>query len=174
MGDTVTKLIQLYTIDEQTKKAKFVERFEANGKTYLIEERISTQRWKAWRKIQVPLMFGVTIDVVFKRIKEAYTLLNKKESEIIEAGIILHNLMTTIKDIDDESRVPDVVQLCALFINTPEEDRRTISESQIREKCRDWEDAGVDIQSFFLFAINSIPNFQPLYEQLTQNISPTN
>jgi hypothetical protein len=166
----VIELKKLYT--EENGRKLFVKEFKANGHDYVIEESISYDRWIEWRKVQVELMYGHGADEIFASIKKAYGLLNQKNSEVVEAGIILHNLMSSVKAINDE-RIPEVIQLCSLFMNRVDEDRRTITPAMIQEKANDWREEGIDMQSFFMYAVNSIPNFLPIFESLIQSTSET-
>lgn len=156
---------------EQLKELSFKDKkFEANGKTYFIEQLISYDRWLLWRKLQMSLMFGKDGAGVFAEFKKIYDALNHKDSKVADAIIIAYNAMDSIKGFDD--RIPQVCQLCALFINTADEDRSSITDAQIQQKVDDWKAEGISMNSFFLLAIYLIPNFQTIYEKIIQNISP--
>lgn len=154
----------------ELKKINFSDRkFEANGKTYLIEQSINYERWKAYRKIQVELGYDISFDNLFGKIREAWDCLNKSAPEPLSAGVILYNIMNGMHTAMDDKNTPLVLKMCALFMNTQDEDRTIITEEMYAAKAEDWKE--IDMQSFFLFAISSIPNFMPNYESITQDIS---
>lgn len=156
---------QLKVIDFSQKK------FVANGKEYFIEENLSYERWIMWRKLQVQIGYDITFDVLFSKIKEAYLYLNKPTPEPVSAGVILYNIMEGVKMISDDKQIPLVIRLCALFVNTKDEDRATITEAIIEEKKDDWVKEGISMNSFFALAISSIPSFLENYEVIIQNTS---
>lgn len=145
--------------------------FMANGKEYFIEAKISTRRWVIWRKTQAETGFGVQLGTMFENISQAYACLNQSDRKIADASVILYNILHGIKKVMDEDEIPEVITMCALFMNTKDEDRRYLSDALIREKYNDWEKEGIDMNSFFAFAINSIPGYIEAYEKLTPGIS---
>jgi len=155
----------------EIKKIDFTKgSFLANGKEYFIETKISTRRWISWRQLQAEVGFGVQFDTIFANIKKAYELLNQRDQKPMDAGVILYNILHGIKKVMDDE-VPEVISMCALFMNTKDEDRRTITEAQVREKLNDWQEEGIDMNSFFAFAINSIPGYIESYKQITPSTS---
>jgi hypothetical protein len=59
-------------------------------------------------------------------------------------------MMTGIKNWKE--RHDPVMSLCALYINEEHEDRRDISEEQIKAKVADWKEAGIAYDFFLLLA----------------------
>lgn len=156
----------------QLKEIKFEDKkFDANGKTYFIEQSVSYARWMEWRKIQPQLGFDCDYGTMFAQLRKAYDFLNQREQKPLDAGNILFNLMNGIKGAMDDKHIPLVMRLCALFMNTADEDRTVITEQMIMDKVDDWNKEGIGMQSFFLFAISSIPNFLPNYESIIRDIS---
>ncbi len=147
------------------------KQFTANGKTYFVEQSLSYRRWIEWRKIQPQLAFDCDYGTMFAQLRKAYDLLNQRDQKPLDAGNILFNLMNGIQQAMDDKQVPLVMRLCALFMNTADEDRTTITEEMIQVKADDFNTEGISMHSFFLFAISSIPNFIPNYESTIQDIS---
>lgn len=155
----------------ELKKINFEDKkFTANGNVYYIEQSLTQDRWKEWRKLQVELAYDMTYDILFEKLKLAYTHLNKPHPEPADCAVILHNIMYGLKGAMEEKRTPLVLQLCSLFMNTADEDRTVITEQMIDKKTEDWRIEGIDMNSFFLFALNSIPNFIPSYNSIIQSI----
>ncbi len=153
----------------EIKKIDFTKgSFHANGKEYFIETKISTRRWIQWRRLQAEVGYGVQFDTIFENLHKAYGLLN--QTKFADASVILYNIMHGIKKVMDDE-IPEVINMCALFMNTKDEDRRTITEAQVREKLNDWQEEGIDMNSFFAFAINSIPGYIESYKQITPSTS---
>lgn len=144
--------------------------FKANGKTYYIEDTLTIIRWKKWLKLQHKLGWGMTFEDIQKEFRKIYDVCNKPIPEPGMACILAYNAMIKVKDVQDESFVPEIIQMCALFMNTKDEDRGVITEAMIREKQTDWEKEAISMNSFFLFALSSIPNFIPVYKAITQDI----
>lgn len=144
--------------------------FEANGKVYYIESRLSVERWIEWRKQQIELSFSLTFEELMRDIRKAYDLINAKDSKIVEAGIVLYNLMHGIKKIGEGS-IPEVIRLAALFLNTKDEDRTHFSDALVKEKMNDWSAEGIAMDDFFAFAISTIPNFIKHYEAAIRDFS---
>lgn len=154
------------------KKINFAEKtFTANGKTYFIETTLSYDRWKEWRKLQVEISYDVSFDNLFEKLKDTWALLNQPTPKVLDAGVTLYNVMQGMKMAMDDKQIPLVIQMCALFMNVEDEDRRFITKEQIATKANDWKEEGIDMESFFTFAISSIPNFLKSYESIIQDIS---
>lgn len=142
--------------------------FMANGKKYLIEDSISEARWLAYQKLQLELAFNIQFSEMFQELKESYEALNR--SKPADAAVRIYNLMHGIKQVG-EAQVPTITAMCALFINREDEDRRIITDSMIEEKRNDWNEEGVDINSFFQLAVHSIPGFIEIYKEISQSTS---
>lgn len=149
--------------------------FEANGKMYYIESSISFDRYRDMQKMEVELSFASTMEHFREGIKKIYDTLNSRDGKMADAAVICHNLLLGAASLD-EKWTPPVMKMCALFINTKDEDRTTINQAQIDEKINDWTMAGIDAVSFFRLALGSIPGFQSAYNEASQlgSPSPTN
>jgi hypothetical protein len=140
--------------------------FMANGKNYEIEESFSYDRWMQYEKLQIELSYGVTFQSLFQNLRTLWDEL--EQTNFAMSAVLCHNMMTGIKNKLDE-RIHPALRMCALFINTADEDRRTITEEQIKVKLDDWEKEGISVNSFFAIAIGFIPNFINAYKQVTQD-----
>jgi hypothetical protein len=145
-----------------------MKQFTANGVEYFIESSISERRWINYQQLQIELAFSLTFEEMFKMLREAYDLLNKQK--FADAAVRIYNLMESIKKVAEQD-IPPIIAMCALFINTADEDRRIITKEMIEKKRQDWFEEGIDMNSFFLFAINSIPGFIHVYKEISRSTS---
>lgn len=159
MADTKTNGKVLKTIDIKTKS------FTANGKEYFIEMGgISMERFIEYEKLQVELGYGVTFIQLYEAIKESYELTNKQR--FADLAVKLYNILQGVKTFE-ERRVP-AFELCALFINTKDENRAVITKDVIANKIADWEAEGLDAVPFFQLAVSSLQNFSTAYNVAIQ------
>lgn len=140
-----------------------VKEFIANGKKYFISDKICIARWKEYEKLSPRLTHGVGFDEMQKTLTKSFSLLNKSNPEPLAAGILLHNVLNGIKDINDDSRVHPSLLMCALIINREGEDVGIFDKQTQLDKIKDWETEGLDILSFFAFALRSINGFRETY-----------
>lgn len=152
---------KLKTIDLNEKS------FKANGKTYFIESSISFERFLMYQKLEIECGYEVGFYGMFEKIKKIYALCN--ETKFADIAVLCHNLMTGISKVD-ERKVP-ALQMCALFINEENEDRKIINDDIVDRKLKDWDAEGLDILPFFQLAANSIHGFSSVYKEISQTIS---
>lgn len=67
-----------------------------------------------------------------------------------------------------QEKEPTLLKMAALFINTKDEDRASITQDQISRKIEDWSQE-YDVRDFFQFALSTIKNFTAVYSSATQN-----
>ncbi len=139
--------------------------FEANGNKYHVSKKISIPRWREYEKLEPRLTYGVDFESMFKQLRKAYDALNTKAGNIADAAVILHNLMSGIKDIESEQREHPALLKCALVINREGEDASAFDERLQKEKIEDWRKEGFDVLPFFTFALFSIQGFKETYVQ---------
>jgi hypothetical protein len=135
----------------------------ASGVKYTIESSISRKRWVFYLRESPKLAFGQTVEEIFNTFLEIYNITNEEGYRRGDIAVLSRDAMKGIEGIvnrDDQT----IVRLCALFINAEDEDRRDITEDIISKKIQDWDETGIDMQSFFQFALAFIPNFKSLYE----------
>jgi hypothetical protein len=158
-------------MSDQVKTVVEIDRaaasFNANGKEYFIETKLSVNRWQKYQEFELEVGYGMSAAEMNKRLGEAVELLNKVK--FVDAAVLLNSLATGITKI--KQRAHPVFRLCALFMNTKDEDRTDITDELIMEKVNDWKAAGIDAGFFLAFAqtimLGSITNL----ESKTQGVS---
>lgn len=135
--------------------------FMANGNQYYIAEKISIDRWKEYEKLVPRLTYGVGFNEMQNALLKAYNALNSQK--FADASVIIHNIMSGIKDADDEKRVPPGLMMCALIMNKEGENVGVFDEQIMLSKIEDWRAEGLDILSFFAWALTSITGFRETY-----------
>lgn len=153
-----TKLLK---IDKETKS------FQANGKTYYVEESISFDRWEKYLEFNVELGWDCTIPEMAKALGQIYNHLN--DQNFADAAVLTRDKMMGLKQMS-EKKIPAALKLCALFVNEEKEDRRFINEDMISKKVEDWKQEGIDVAGFFQLALHIIPGYM---ESLKKNIQGT-
>lgn len=130
-----------------------VNSFTANGTEYFIESKLSIDRFIAFQKLEVELAYGGGFLGVMKSLNEAIKLLNKQDW--VGAAVELTNTRESIIKQDTSKRIP-AVDICCLFINTKDEDRRIITDDMMIKKQKDFEEEGIPIDFFFQLANNLV------------------
>lgn len=141
--------------------------FEANGKTYTIEGALSIERYAELQILEKELAYGFTVKNIFDKIRQIWD--NQNKLKFAENAVLLHDLMRGVTKL--EERTPTILKICALFINTPEEDRTTLTAQMIEGKINDWKAAGIDMRDFFQVASSSVNGFLEVYQTVTRIIS---
>lgn len=150
---------ELKTIDLNAKE------FEANSKKYFIESSLSFDRYLVYQLLQIELGYGCSFENSVNTDKKIMELCNKEGCHKGEIAILTHNKMSGIAEI--EKRRVKAIEMCSLFINTENEDRKTITDEMILIKQKDWfEIEGLDIMPFFQLAMDSIKNFRKIYSEI--------
>jgi hypothetical protein len=103
---------------------------------------------------------------MFNRIKQIYDLCNAMK--FADIAVLTSNILQGVVKVE-ERKIP-VLSMCALFINTKDEDRKTINDDVVDKKIADWEAEGLDITPFFQLALSSMANFSKAWEEVTRNI----
>lgn len=134
----------------------------ANGKTYLLEKKISIARKIICDQVIIEITGGGNMGENFSDWRKVYDLCNDKK--FADIAVLAHNRMEGVKKWQE--RHDPVLCLCALFINEENEDRRFLTPEQIKVKIADWEAAGIEY-AFFLTMANGLLN------QLTASWSNT-
>ncbi len=128
----------------KTPEAKALH-FTANGKTYVIENRLSIARKIICDQLVLELEYGGNMGETFKDWRNVYDLCNGQK--FADIAVLAHNRMEGVKKW--EERHDQVLLLCALFINRDDEDRRFITQEEMQLKISDWEQEGIEY-AFFL------------------------
>lgn len=143
--------------------------FTANGTKYQIESQLSIERYCEMQVLEKELGFGVTFRGMFDKLKAIYTDLNK--ANFVGASVTVDGMLRGIAKI--EEREPIVLKICALFINAEGENRGAWTTDLFVKKINDWKAEGLDMQDFFIVALNSVNGFIGIYNQITEAISGT-
>lgn len=153
---------------QELKRIDFEKgKFTANGKTYTIEGALSIERYAELQILEKELAYGFTVKDIFKKLKQLWEFLNKMK--FAEAAVLIRDMMAGATRVGE--RTPTVLKICALFINTDDEDRATITQEMINKKIEDWKAEGVDMRDFFQVASSSIHGFLEVYESVSRIIS---
>lgn len=142
--------------------------FMANGNKYIISDKISIERYMEYQKLVPLLAFGTNFEEMFQQLKRAYTNLNSRDGKIADAAVIIHNLLTSIGNVEQSSRVHPALKMAALFINRDNENPAVYNEEQMNEKIKDWTVEGFNISDFFTLALNSISGFRQAFLEFTK------
>lgn len=140
--------------------------FIANGNTYYIESGLSIERFCEYQILEKEAGFGLSFKKIFENLKELHGLMN--QVKFVEAAVKLDNLMRGVAKL--EEREPTLLKICALFINTKDEDRTTINDDMIARKIEDWK-TEYDVRDFFTLALNMVDGFIEIYSSVTRIIS---
>lgn len=156
-----------------TIEPKIGFQFEANGKNYIVEDKLSISRAIMASKLELEL-FELNSSTIKNGLISAYNDLNgnnkEKTVKFADASIKIHNLVTKFDKNLNFKDVP-VLRYCALYINEEKEDRRTITEDQIQEKINNWQDGGLDYSGFFLLVLSVLPSVKKDFNKYMEDIS---
>lgn len=142
-------------------------RFEANGKQYTIEGQLAIERFAEFQILEKELALGISAREMFNELRQLYDLTNAQR--FADIAVKLNDLIRGHQKL--EEREPTVLRICALFINTPDEDRNTITDDMITTKINDWKAEGIAMADFFRVASGSVNGFAELYQKVTRIIS---
>lgn len=140
--------------------------FMANGKKYIISDKISINRYAQYQKILPQLTYGLSFDEIFKALRAAYDNLNKQK--FADSSVIIHNLMNGISKVEETSRIHPALKIASMFINTESEDVKIYDEEIANKKIEDWMQEGYSMSDFFNLALSSIQGFREQYLEFTE------
>lgn len=157
----------------KTIEPKIGFKFEANGKSYVIEDKLSIARSIEASKLELEL-FDINTKTLKNLLTGAYNDLNgnnkDKTVKFADASIKIHNLVTQLNS-NINFKDLAVLRYCALYINAKDEDRRTISKEIIESKINDWQEAGYEISGFFLLVLSALPHVKKEFVKYMDHIS---
>lgn len=136
--------------------------FEANGKKYIVESTLSVNRYIEYQQLELMAGVGMNFQEVIRGLNEVKEQMNK--AQFVDASVKLHNMIIGIADIPRKE--PNLLKLCALFINEENEDRSTITPERISQKIEDWGE--YEAEGFFVLALTSINGFIDHYKRMHQ------
>ena len=156
-----------YTNIMVVKELKLTDKkFTANGKTYLVTDKISMNRYIEYQRTMPLLTFGTNFEEMFKQLKNAYTHLNNQK--FADSAVIIHNLLNNVSKVEETSRIHPALKMAAMFINTSEEDVTIYDEEVTKQKIEDWSKEGYNISDFFTLSLNSINGFREAFQEYTE------
>ncbi len=151
----------------EVKELKLTDKkFTANGKTYLVTDKISMNRYIEYQRTMPLLTFGTNFEEMFKQLKNAYTHLNNQK--FADSAVIIHNLLNNVSKVEETSRIHPALKMAAMFINTAEEDVTIYDEEVTKQKIEDWSKEGYNISDFFTLSLNSINGFREAFQEYTE------
>lgn len=143
-----------------------VREFQANGKRYIIMDKITVLRYKEYEKLVPRLTFGLDFNEMYKNLEKMYAALNKQQ--FANSAVICHNMMNGISNVNDPNRVHPAMMMAALVINREDENPGSYDETLMMDKINDWTVEGFDMMSFFELSLNSIQGFRETLVKYTQ------
>jgi len=143
--------------------------FTANGRKYIISDKISIERYMEYQKLVPLLTFGTNFEEMFQQLKKAYAHLNKQN--FADSAVIIHNILSSVGNVEQTSRVHPALKMAALFINREDEDCAIYNEEITKDKIEDWTKEGFNISDFFTLALSSISGFRQAYQEFIKSES---
>lgn len=138
--------------------------FMANGNEYHVEEKLSIDRWIYMNELIIQLGFGVEYEEMQRNWFDVIKMADQQKfSQIV---IMAHNMVNGVSKI--YSREPMILKFCALFMNTVDEDRGTITEDMISKKINDWKTEGLGIDGFFEFSLLKVKGLAENFQNAIQ------
>jgi hypothetical protein len=144
----------------------FPDTFKANGNEYVIEGSLSFDRLEMYEQLEVELGLGLRLQTVLEKLDEQKACYD--DGRHADAIIVNHELRTSAYH-KMEGKTNTAFDMCALFINRVDEDRRYINRDMIKAKVHDWKEEGYAVNDFFQFAISSIPGYINAYGKHSQS-----
>lgn len=155
------------------KNISELQEFTANGVRYLVRTSLTITRFEQFEKLQVQVGYGVTFKELFQNIRKAYDHLNGNTVKPMDAGVVLYNIMNGVKNNIDDREHP-ILQLCALFMCTEDEDVTVYDSALTTKKINNWKTEGIEMNDFFSFASALVQGFTPDLGEVSLNISEAN
>jgi hypothetical protein len=132
--------------------------FTVGERVYRKSQSLSARRYAIMERLQQEMLNGRDPVEVFKNNKTAFELLNKQQ--FAQAAVLIHANMTGAARIADMDPSPAIRMFC-LFWNYEGEDKKGMTDDQMREKVEDMQ--GVDVGFLFREAASSVPGFLAAY-----------
>lgn len=138
--------------------------FEANGKIYRIEADLSMSRYAEYQVLEKQLPYGLDAKGMFGKLRELFDLLDQQK--FAQCSVMVYDLMRGAQQL--MTRENTALRMCALFMNTDDEDRTIITEGMITSKINDWREEGIAASDFFKVAGGSVNGFSEIYQTITR------
>jgi hypothetical protein len=140
--------------------------FECDGIKWYVEDSISFARYMALEEIALEFGFSATFADLFKNLRKMWDLHN--QLKFAETAVIMHNMMRGIVSLEDKKQDASL-RICALFINSEDEDRAEYNEAKMLDKISRW-GKECNVRPFFHLAASVVNGWLPAYK-LTLNSS---
>ena len=154
------KLGKMNRIDFETGK------FEANGKTYYLETKLSIARFCEFQILEKEMATGMTIKEMYEGLQKNDKLLNQQR--FVDCAVFNRELLNHCSILSKKE--PVILKICTLLINTEDEDQSKWDNDLVVKKLADWKAANIDVNDFFLIAFSIVPGYINVYNMLTQSI----
>lgn len=141
----------------ELKKDIDSKQITANGNTYYLESELSIERFIAFQKLEVELAYQTGFAGVMKALDRAKVFLNK--TDFVSASVEITNIQDVMRKSDKDKRIPSI-DICSLFLNTKDEDRRWITDQMLEEKQKDFEAEGIPVSFFLTLAQNLVIGYK--------------
>lgn len=156
---------------DQLEKIKNIDfdsgKFEANGKTYYLETKLSITRYCEFQILQRELGMGMTVNEIYDGFMDMRKMLNA--NRFVDSAVYVDKIITHCAKLKEKE--PTVLKLCTLFVNTEDEDRNTWNNDVVVKKLIDWKASGIDVRDFFAIALTLSPGYIEAYNSFTQSIT---
>jgi hypothetical protein len=140
--------------------------FDANGKTYYLESKLTVARYCEFMILQRELQMGMSIEEIYTGMIDQRKLLN--QMRFVDASVHCDKFVTHCIKLKEKE--PTVMKICTLFINTEDEDRAVWNNDLVVRKLADWKKEGINVSDFFEVALTLVPTFIEHYNRFTRSI----
>lgn len=140
--------------------------FEAGGKEYFIETQLSISRFHQYQIYEKEAGFGMSFKDMFSNLIKMREELNKVK--FVDCAVRLDNLINGMAKLEEKEHT--LLKMCALFMNTKDEDRGDINDDMITAKIDNWKNE-YEVNGFFTLALNTVNGFFTIYKEMHQSIS---
>lgn len=141
--------------------------FTANGNKYYILGEVTMERYQKMQELQIELGFAASYKEIYDGLGEIEQMLN--EVRFVDAAVTINNLRRKTAGL--EKRHHEIQKYCACFIVRDDEKITEFSEKVMDEKIADWNAEGINPDSFFALAVNTVRGLRDNWLSYIQDIS---
>ena len=138
--------------------------FNASGSVYNVTSSLPIRRYEIFEQQQIKVAYKMSIPKMFDQLRKIYDL--NEQGKTNEIAVIVHNLLTAVKDIGNEHN--PLLVICTLYIVKEGEDLSDWSQELCDAKIEDWKNAGISMESFFSLALVTISTSMNVYEGVSR------
>ncbi len=140
--------------------------FDCQGEKFMISESISFIRFEKLQEFSLEFGFSATFKDIFTNLRKQYDLLNQQK--LADAIVLNHNIMKGIVNLEQKHNV--MFRICALFINSDDEEIVEYDEAKMSRKIDLW-GKEYDANFFLNFAISTVPHFLAGFKLVLNGLS---